>query len=152
MQRLVIGSLLGVLLSLPLAMAPARADQLITPAEAALPSPPDSGLTLRGITRGPAIEQVEPSADAKGVSSPVKLKVLFSARNNATIDTGSVKVTYIKTPAVDLSARLKPHITPDGIDLKDAEVPPGTHLIRIDLKDSQGRASTALIKLSVKDK
>ena len=64
----------------------ADAEQLITAAEAALPTPPELGLTLRGITRGPAIEQVEPSPDAKEVASPMSLKVGFTARNNATID------------------------------------------------------------------
>ncbi len=128
----------------------ASAEQLITPAEAALPTPPDLGLTLRGITRGPAIDQVEPAPDAKEVASPLPLKITFSARNNASIDPASVKVTYIKSPSVDLTARMKAYVTPDGIDMKQAELPPGNHVIRIDLKDSQGRASTTTIKLSVK--
>lgn len=128
----------------------ARAEQLITAAEAALPAPPELGLTLRGITRGPAIDQIEPSPDAKDVASPMSLKIGFSARNNATIDPGSVKVTYIKSPSVDLTERMKAYVTPDGIDMKKAELPPGNHVIRIDLKDSQGRTATSTIKLSVK--
>ena len=127
---------------------PAAAEELITPAEAALPSPADAGLTLRGITRGPAIEQIEPAPDAKSVS-PVSLKVTFTARNNASIDKDSVKITYLKSPAVDLTTRLKSHLTENGIEMSKADVPPGNHVIRIDLKDLQGRASTAMIKLSV---
>jgi hypothetical protein len=33
-----------------------------------------------------------------------------------------------------------------------AEVPPGTHHLRINLKDSQGRTTTATIKLTVAPK
>ena len=108
-------------------------------------------MTMRGITRGPAIEQVSPP-EAKSVTSPLPLKINFLARNNASIDKDSVKVTYIKTPAVDLTPRVKPSLTPEGIDMKQAEIPPGTHVIRIDVKDSQGRATTAMIKLSVEKK
>jgi len=128
----------------------ARGEQLITPAEAALPSPPEVALTLRGITRGPAIEQIEPAPDTKEVASPMSLKVAFSARNNATIDPSNVKVTYVKAPLVDLTERIKAYVTPTGIDMKQVELPPGDHVIRIDLKDSQGRPSTTTIKLSIK--
>jgi hypothetical protein len=152
MQRPVLTMLFGLGLGLGSLSTPgvAYAELLITAAEAALPVPPDSGLTLRGITRGPAIEQVEPQPDAQNLASPLSLKVKFTARNNAEIDKDSVKVTYVRTPSVDLTARLKTHLTTDGIVMDKAEVPSGTHVLRVDLKDSQGRASTALIKLSVK--
>ncbi|MBV8790994.1 MAG: hypothetical protein JO205_11110 [Pseudolabrys sp.] len=127
----------------------AHAEQLITAAEASLPGVPDTGMTTRGITRGPAVEQVSPAPDAKNLTSPMALNIKFEARNNATIDKDSVKVTYIRANNVDITARVKPFVTADGIDMKKAEVPPGTHLIRVDVKDSQGRASMALIKLSV---
>jgi hypothetical protein len=37
----------------------------------------------------------------------------------------------------------------DGIDMPDAEVPPGTHLLRVELKDSLGRKSVSEVKLRV---
>jgi hypothetical protein len=130
----------------------AAADVLITPAEAALPAIPDSGMSLRGITRGPGIEQVSPDPAAKTLSAPLPLKIKFLARNNETIDKDSIKVTYLKSPAVDLTARLKPFLTDDGIEMKDADMPAGTHLLRVDLKDSRGRASTAVLKLTIAGK
>jgi hypothetical protein len=126
----------------------ARAEQLITEAEAAMPASADTGMTLRGITRGPSVEVVSPAANAK-IKSPLALVVKFNARNNATIDKDSVKVTYIKAKTVDLTSRVKAFVKDDGIDMEKAEVPPGNHTIRVDVKDSQGRASTAMIKLSV---
>jgi len=136
-------------LALAAAPTPLCAQQLITEAEASLPASADAGMTLRGITRGPSVEQVSPAPDAKSVKSPVALVIKFGARNNATIDKDSVKLTYIKSQNVDLTPRVKAFVTDDGIDMKKAEVAPGNHVLRVDVKDSQGRASTAMIKLSV---
>jgi hypothetical protein len=147
-----ISSLMLSLVLTCVALGAAAADQLITEAEAALPTSPDSALNIRGITRGPAIEQVAPAPEAKNLKSPLPLKIKFTARNNASIDKDSVKITYLKVPSVDLTARLKAHLTSDGIDMSQAEVPPGTHIIRLDVKDTQGRASTAIIELSVTGK
>jgi hypothetical protein len=152
MRRIVIAILIGSALGIGMPAGPAFAEQLITPVEAALPASPDFGVTTRGLTRGPAIEQIAPAPEAKTVTSPLALKISFSAHNNATIDPSSVKVTYLKSQPVDLTPRVMSHLTPDGIDMTQADVPPGNHLIRIDLKDSQGRASTAIVKFSVAGK
>ena len=126
------------------------AEVLITEAEASLPAPADVSLTTRGLTRGPVVEQVTPDPDsAAPVKSPLLLKIKFQTRNNVPIDKDSVKLTYVRTPNVDLTSRIKAHIGEDGIDMSQAEVPPGKHVIRIDLKDQQGRTSTGTIKLTV---
>jgi len=139
--------------TLVLALAPARAasaaDVLITEAEANLPAPVDVSLTTRGLTRGPLVEQITPDPDAAPVKSPLPLKIKFQTRNNVPIDKDSVKLTYVRTPGVDLTSRIKAYIGDDGIDMKLAEVPPGNHVIRIELKDQQGRTSSTTIKLSV---
>lgn len=153
MQRLVIAIVIGLALGSGFpAAGGALAETLITPVEAASPPLPDLGFTMRGLTRGPAINQVQPLPEAKSVTSPLALKITFAAHNNATIDPSSVKVTYLRSQAVDLTPRVKPYLTPDGIDMEHADVPPGNHVIRIDLKDSQGRASTAIVKFSVAGK
>lgn len=132
-----------------LAAAPSlHADPLITEEEAAMPTSPDVGLTTRGITRGPSIEQVSPAPDAK-IKSPIALVVKIGARNDATIDKDSVKLTYIRGKNVDVTSRIKPFITADGIEMKKADVPAGNHVLRLDVKDSQGRSTTTMIKLSV---
>jgi len=58
-------------------------------------------------------------------------------------------VQYLKSPAVDLTPRLKPFVQPTGIDIPDAELPPGDHLIRVDVKDSDGRTATTSFTLKV---
>lgn len=58
-------------------------------------------------------------------------------------------MTYLRSPSVDLTERVKPGLTEKGIDLKAAEVPPGEHQIRVSVQDSDGRASNAVLKLNV---
>ena len=120
---------------------------LITAKEAALPAASGT-LATRGISRGPAIKLSSPEADVP-VSSPFDFKVLFEARGEGKIDPNSVKVVYMKSPFVDLTPRLKPAITPTGINFSKAEVPPGTHTIRVTVKDLDGRETNQVMTIVV---
>jgi hypothetical protein len=121
---------------------------LITPSEAALPPKADVGLDRRGITRGPSLDQISPNP-AMTVRSPLALKIKFSAHNNTKVEPTTMKASYLKLTPVDLTERLRKYTSSDGIDMPDAEVPPGTHLLRLELKDSLGRTSVSVIKLIV---
>ena len=120
---------------------------LISPKEAELPNSPPT-LSTRGISRGPTIKLNSPEADAP-VVSPFEFKVSFDARGDSKIDPNSVKVIYMKSPFVDLTPRLKNAISANGIDFSKAEVPPGTHTIRITVKDSEGRETNSVVNLVV---
>lgn len=120
---------------------------LISAKEAALP-PAAGTLATRGISRGPAVKLASPEADTP-VVAPFDFKVSFEPRGDAKIDPGSVKVVYMKSPFVDLTPRLKSVISANGIDLAKADVPPGTHTIRVTVKDSEGRETNSVINLVV---
>lgn len=120
---------------------------LITSKEAALPAV-SGALATRGISRGPAVKLNSPEADTP-ISSPFDFKVLFEARGEGKIDPNSVKVVYMKSPFVDLTPRLKSAITPTGINFSKAEVPPGTHTIRITVKDMDGRETNQVVTIVV---
>jgi hypothetical protein len=120
---------------------------LITAKEAALPAASGT-LATRGISRGPAVKLSSPEADVP-VSSPFDFKVLFEARGEGKIDPNSVKVVYMKSPFVDLTPRLKSAITPTGINFSKAEVPPGTHTIRVTVKDLDGRETNQVMTIVV---
>ena len=60
-----------------------------------------------------------------------------------------MRVTYLKQPEIDLTQRLKPFITPKGIDAHDATIPPGTHMIRVEVTDSDGRSTSQIMKIQV---
>lgn len=129
-------------------LAPAQAAQvLITQDEAKLPPARGAVATdRRGITRGPKIDFISPG-DA--VRSPMHLQLKFESFGGAKIDPDSVKVTYLKTPNVDLTSRLKSFVQASGIDVPDAELPAGDHMVRVDIKDSDGRMGTTSFVLKV---
>ncbi len=123
------------------------AASLISAKEAALP-PAAGALATRGISRGPAIKLASPEADTP-VAAPFDFKVNFEARGDAKIDPNSVKVVYMKSPFVDLTPRLKGAISANGIDFAKADVPPGTHTIRVTVKDTDGRETNSVLNLVV---
>ena len=120
---------------------------LISAKEAALP-PAAGALATRGISRGPAIKLASPEADTP-VAAPFDFKVSFEPRGDAKIDPSSVKVVYMKSPFVDLTPRLKSAISANGIDFVKADVPPGTHTIRVTVKDTDGRETNSVLNLVV---
>jgi hypothetical protein len=135
----------GAVTAMPI---PARAAPLITAEEAALP--PQKGAVAnsgRGITRGPKIQV--PDAETGAQTSPMRFQVKFQTFGGSSIDLEALKVTYLKTPVVDLTPRIKPFAQPNGIDMPDAQLPPGDHLVRIDIKDSDGRAASMSFLLKI---
>ncbi|WFU38461.1 hypothetical protein QA640_29075 [Bradyrhizobium sp. CB82] len=143
-------TLLGLVAAGLLSSHAAHGTQLITEDEAKLPPPKGAIATdRRGILRGPKVEVVSPS-DA--VSSPLRLQLKFESFGGAKIDPDSVKVTFLRSPNVDLTARVKPFIQADGINMQDAELPPGEYMVRVDIKDSDGRPGTASFVLKVAPK
>jgi hypothetical protein len=81
--------------------------------------------------------------------SPLHFRVGFRAFGGSTIDLSTLAVTYLRGPNIDLTQRIKTFVQPAGIDIPDAEVPPGEHAIRIELKDSEGRRATTNFILAV---
>ena len=122
--------------------------QLSTADEAKLPTATGQ-ITSRGVTRGPGIKQVSPSPDAKGLKGPIDLKIAFEPRGGSKIEADSVTLTYLKTPAVDLTGRVKSAIKPEGIDLAKASLPPGDHQIRVTVKDNEGRQTSSVVSINV---
>jgi hypothetical protein len=118
--------------------------QLITEEEAKLPPPKGAvAADRRGMLRGPKIDFV---SLGDPVHSPVHLQLKFESFGGAKIDPNSIKVTYLRTPNVDLTPRIKQFVMPAGIDIPDAELPPGEYMVRVDIKDTDGRpASTSFV-------
>jgi hypothetical protein len=142
----------AVFLSLPFVLAvpaPANELQLITQAEASLPAAPATQIAMRGLTRGPSVDQLSPSPTALVPVGPLMFDIAFEAHNGASVDPTTVKLTYLKQPAIDLTQRLRPYITAAGIKASDVDVPPGVHAIRIDLADTQGRTSSTVVMIQV---
>ncbi len=121
--------------------------ELITDDEARLPAAPKMA-KRGGITRGPSIKMMSPNPDGQ-VKAPFAIKIDFQPHGGSRIDASSVKVTYLRKPAVDLTPRIKSYITDAGIDVADANAPAGTHDIKIDVTDADGRTKTEIISFTV---
>lgn len=137
----------GVAASL-MAVQPGQAANLvlITSDEARLPPPKGAvPISARGVTRGPKVELVSNAA----INSPAPLQLKFQTFGGAKVDVDAVQATYLRSPNVDLTSRLKPFVKATGIDVPAVELPPGEHIVRIDIKDSDGRAGTGSFVLKV---
>ncbi|WP_298883942.1 hypothetical protein [uncultured Bradyrhizobium sp.] len=119
---------------------------LITTEEARL-APARQLASSRGIFRAPRIEVGEQLSGP--VHSPIHFKLIFRAFGGSSIDPGSVSVTYLKSTDVDLTPRIRPFLTSGGIEIPEAEVPPGNHVIKVSVHDSDGREGTTQFSLTV---
>jgi hypothetical protein len=140
------GSLLvGILAAF--ASVSASATVLISSEEAKLP-PPKGAIAIdrRGVTRAPKIILV---SSTEPVHSPVHLQLRFESFGGTKIDQDSVKVTYLRTPNVDLTPRVKSFVQATGIDMPEAELPAGDYTLRIDIKDTEGRVGSTSFVLQV---
>jgi hypothetical protein len=86
---------------------------------------------------------------ARGESVPpiFDLKVKFESAVGASIDVRSVMVVY--KDFIPITHRIRRHITTNGIDIKNARVPPGAHELTILVSDTEGRMSTSRLNFTV---
>jgi hypothetical protein len=135
-------------LLLGLAVIPARSEAgtiLITEQEASLPNG-RSGPISRGITRGPSVELVQPAETAH---SPVHFQIKFQTFGGTKIDLDSLHVSYLKSPEIDLVPRLMRFVQRSGIDIPEAELPPGEHTFRIEVSDTEGRTRSSVFVFKI---
>jgi len=149
----------GILLSL-IAMSAAGLAQgiwLITPEEAAMPPSPDETIHSRGgmpfdIGRevpdtGPMIELLKPN-DGTSTPVPVEVSIRFEPRA-APVDLSTLNVMVVKLISIDITERLRPYTSPQGIQIPDARLPSGTHTVRISLADTAGGVSRKQVTVSI---
>ena len=136
-------------LGLPTARAQ-KAVVLITDEESQLGVPPQNDLTFRaGISRGPSITVLSPKPNDPPTRSPFRLQLRFEGRGGAQVDADTLKLTYARSPAIDLTARVKPFANPNGVDMPETSVPPGNHTLRAEVKDKDGRTGTLTFVIKV---
>jgi hypothetical protein len=125
----------------------------ITSEEAQLP--PYQGIPrfkTRGISLGPRIVVLAPPANGEAFLSarPVALHVRFEPVSNVPIDIHTLRVTYLRLLGIDITDRVRPYVNDHGIDIDNAEIPPGEHRIELQIGDREGHVSDEILKLVVK--
>lgn len=121
---------------------------VVTSQEAALPQSASSKAG-RAISRGPAIRQVSPAAPV-AANQPFALQVEFAARGGEKINPASAQVTILRGNTVNVTQRLQPYLTANGIVIPNAMVPAGTHVLQVAVSDSGGRQSLANIEIEAR--
>lgn len=125
-------------------------ETLITPEEAARPMANSEVIGFRALTRAPSIRLISPDATGQPLKTPLNLRLQFQAHGGSVIDPDSIRVTYLREPKVDLTERMRRHIQAQGIDMRDAELPPGDHQLRVEVRDRDGRQSVEVINLTIR--
>ena len=109
----------------------------------------DTDLCFSGVVvGGPSIEIVSPYG-SQPVASPFALQIKFITKSNRRIDIGRTKLTYLKSPIVDLTDRIVPYLSESGLYNICVEAPPGTHKLRIEVRDTEGFIGTKIFSLTV---
>lgn len=144
--------LVGCMLSLAGTAPPVEAEDLwlISPEEAAFaPAPDESLIRPRSLnSKGPRIDVLKPAEDAPQ-QSPLEIQVRFYP-NPVAVNPESVKVQLVKFIAIDITDRVRPYLSASGIDVKEAKIPPGSHLVRVSVSDGKGETSSRDIELQVR--
>ncbi|MCX5810193.1 MAG: hypothetical protein NTX36_12630 [Proteobacteria bacterium] len=86
---------------------------------------------------GPDIKILSPELE-KAILSPLKLMVLFIPREGTQVDISTLRVECLKFITINITDRLKEYISSQGINVERAELPSGTHKIRITVADTKG--------------
>jgi len=162
LRRASLAGLIGVMaLALhtePVAAADPDGLWLVTPEEAALAPTPMGKHGLSGggsldVGReppdtGPVIEVLKPVLGAP-VAVPLEIAVKFVPRSGSPVDVASLKVTLMKLFGIDITDRVRPYASPDGIQIPDAKLPSGEHTVRITVADASGGVSQKHVTLTV---
>ncbi len=131
-----------------------RGGWLVTPAEAAGPKataqrllPP---LKDRSAHAGPKVIVASPSL-ASVLHPPLAIDVRFQTAPDAPVDLASVKVVYVKLVDLDITSRIRPYLTAKGIDVADAKLPAGEHVIELTVGDVNGAETEERLAFTVEE-
>ena len=126
---------------------------LVTPEEAAMaPAPGQPGGAQVEVSReppdtGPIIEVLKP-AEGTTPTVPLEVSIRFAPRD-APVDMNTLQVAVVKFITIDITDRVRPYVSPAGIQIPDAKLPSGRHTVRISLGDASGGVSNKQMTMSI---
>ena len=98
---------------------------------------------------GPIIKVVTPE-EGKVYAPPVNIELNFITKDLAEIDLSTLKVEYLKLFSIDITQRVMPYVSKQGIKISNAQFPSGTHNLKVTIGDKSGAVTiqkfTAVIK------
>jgi len=111
---------------------------LLTEEEGAIEEAP-SGLyeVGRTLNNGPDVKLIAPEPNNE-YTAPLKITILFIPAGGKDVDLSKLKVECLKLFTIDLTERVLPYTTKEGIKIENAKLPKGNHKIRITIGDVEG--------------
>ena len=98
----------------------------------------------------PVIDVITPKLDGS-ITSPTPILLKFVPKAPANVKPDSFKA-YYGTFQIDITNRLLgvAQVTAQGINLKEATLPKGSHKITLNVQDSEGRVGSRTIEFEIK--
>ncbi|MBU3603265.1 hypothetical protein [Polynucleobacter sp. AP-Kaivos-20-H2] len=98
----------------------------------------------------PVIDVITPKLDGS-ITSPTPILLKFVPKAPANVKPESFKA-YYGTFQIDITNRLLgvAQVTAQGINLKEAALPKGSHKITLNVQDSEGRVGSKIIEFEIK--
>ncbi len=142
--------LLGLLFISSVSGSNGKPFELINSQEAAIPGQPPNHIEAgRDLDAGPSVEVVAPEV-GKTYKAPLHVLVKFIPKDGKDIDLSALKVEYLKFWSIDITYRVLPYITKEGIDIPAADLPSGKHKIRLSVADITGAITRVVMVASIK--
>ncbi len=111
---------------------------LITKEEGAIKEAPHNLYEVgRVFNDGPDIKLLEPGTSVENIA-PVRVAIRFVPVEGNEIDLSKLKVEYLKFVTINLTDRVLPYTTKDGIIIEKADLPAGKHTLRVTIGDIKG--------------
>lgn len=101
------------------------------------------------LNQGPSIVVVAPAANAV-LETPCNIKIRFEQTGPASVDLATLKVTLMTLWGIDLTERVRPYASREGIHMANADIPKGQHTLKIAISDADGRESYRILTVMIK--
>ena len=69
------------------------------------------------------------------------LVIGFAAKEGGAVDVATLKLECLKSTPIDLTLRMKPYASRDGVKIDNVSLPPGSYKFRVAIGDANGRFS-----------
>jgi hypothetical protein len=112
-----------------------------------LNGPVYSNLTVLSAT-GPEVVIVSPDLQGE-CRSPVSIVARFTPLSGHEVDLSTLKVEWLKFITFDLTSKVRPFATQEGIMAEEVSLPRGRHKLRISLGDTGGGLTQLLFEVKI---
>jgi hypothetical protein len=104
----------------------------------------------RTFNNGPDIKVILPVLN-KEYKVPVRLVVRFIPQNSKEVDISKFKVECLKFISINITEKILPYTTKEGITMENAQLPAGQYTFRLTIGDVAGGITQETFQVKVVD-